>query len=93
MNVRCGRCQTAFEVAGPGRYPCPACGTPNDVRESATEPEDGLLTPPPPPGPEPPSPRAQCVQCGFTFIVGDVSEVPCPNCGMPVTVLAPEGDA
>ena len=94
MTVRCGRCQTPFEVAGPGRYPCPACGTPNDVRAGAEQPEQGgLLAPPPPPEPDPPSPRVVCSECGVSFIVGQVSEAPCPNCGTLVTVSGSEGDA
>jgi DNA-directed RNA polymerase subunit RPC12/RpoP len=82
--VRCGRCQTQIEVPGPGRYACPACGTLNDIRPRAPEP--GLVTPPAPP-PEPaPSPRVECPQCGFRFIVGQVESAPCPNCGASVTV-------
>jgi Zn finger protein HypA/HybF involved in hydrogenase expression len=94
MTVKCGRCQTPFEVTGPGRYPCPACGTSNDVRAGAEEPDrGGLLAPPPPPEPDAPSPRVVCPECGVSFIVGDVSEAPCPNCGTAVTVLGSEGDA
>lgn len=97
MTVRCGRCQTPFEVAAPGRYPCPACGTSNDVRAGAEQPDQpdqgGLLTPPPPPEPDPPSPRVVCSECDVSFIVGAVSEAPCPNCGTSVTVSGSEGDA
>ncbi len=99
MMVRCGRCQRGFDVPGPGRYACPACGTANDVKTPPNDaPDDasddgGLLAPPPPPAPEPPSPRVECSSCGFSFIVGRVDEVPCPNCGMTVTVSMPEGDA
>jgi Zn finger protein HypA/HybF involved in hydrogenase expression len=91
--VRCGRCQTPFEVDGPGRYPCPACGTANDVRAGGPTDEGGLLTPPPPPPPDPPSPRVTCGECSFTFIVGAVAEVPCPNCTATVAVAQSEGDA
>lgn len=30
--VRCGRCQIELEVAGPGEFLCPSCGTRNAVR-------------------------------------------------------------
>lgn len=85
MIVRCGRCQSSFEVPGVGRYPCPSCGTPNDVRSGDREP-DGLVTPPPPPDREDPSPRVQCGSCDLSFIVGAVDEAPCPNCGALVAV-------
>lgn len=92
MIVRCGRCQTAFEVAGAGRYPCPACGTANDVRATEGAPAGGdLIAPPPPPEPDAPSPRINCNECEFSFIVGVVNEVQCPNCGVTVTVSESEG--
>jgi len=87
MNVRCGRCRSEFEVTGPGRYQCPACGSANEVR--AENPQT-LVTPPPPPEPDAPSPRVSCHACGFDFIVGDVAEAPCPNCLTPVTVSGEE---
>lgn len=83
----------SFEVSGPGRYDCPACGTPNDVRQSPAPPEEGLVTPAPPPAPDQPAPRLDCTECGLRFIVGDVEEAPCPNCGTMVTVAGnEEGD-
>ena len=91
MIVRCGRCGTSFEVPGAGRFSCPACGTANDVRSGPAAGDDGLLTPPPPPAPEAPSPRLECDDCGFSFIVGAVAEAPCPNCGLMVTVHGDTG--
>lgn len=92
MIVRCGRCGASFDVPGPGRFTCPTCGTANDVSPGAPSGDDDeLLTPPPPPAPEPPSPRAECGDCGFSFIVGAVAEAPCPNCGTTVTVRAESG--
>lgn len=35
MRVRCGACRTQFDVAGPGRYACPVCGSVNVVRNGA----------------------------------------------------------
>lgn len=35
MRVRCGACRTQFEVAGPGRFACPVCGSVNVVRNGA----------------------------------------------------------
>jgi hypothetical protein len=82
MNIRCGRCQTAFAVPGPGQYPCPACGAVNEVAPA-------LDTPGSPPAPAPvpePSPyrSAVCPECGFEFRVGEVATAPCPNCRAPV---------
>ena len=87
MIVRCGRCRTAFDAPGPGRFQCPACGTVNEIHSRSPEP--GLVTPPPPPPAAPPSPRVACPHCGFRFIVGRVGSVPCPNCRGEVPV--PEG--
>lgn len=81
--VRCGRCGTRFDVPGPGRHGCPACGTPNDVRAAAPA---APSRPAPPPVPEAPSPRVTCPDCGHAFIVGAIAVAPCPNCGNPVTV-------
>ena len=94
MIVRCGRCQTAFDVEGEGRYPCPACGTANDVRAAGGAPKDGgLIAPPPPPEQAAPSPRVECGECRFSFIVGAVAEAACPNCGASVAVFGSEGSA
>jgi len=32
MIVRCGRCRAELEIAAPGEFICPACGTRNAVR-------------------------------------------------------------
>ena len=90
MRARCGRCGTGFEVMAPGRYACPACGVTNEVRGAGgggpgpgPRPQD--MVPPAPP-PEAPSRRTKCpdAECGFSFIVGDVSVAPCPMCGADV---------
>ena len=83
-------------MMGPGRYACPACGTTNEVR-GAAGPAGGMgpggmppagPEPPPPLPPERPSARVRCgdEECGFSFIVGEVSEAPCPMCGKTVAV-------
>lgn len=82
MIVKCGRCGQGFEVPGPGRHACPACGTVNEVKNAARP----VVPPPPPPMPQTPSPRVSCPVCGFSFIVGTVEVAPCPNCGNPVAV-------
>ena len=93
MKVRCGACRTEFEVPGAGRYQCPSCGTPNAVGGGAPPPAP-FGGPAPPPGPpmEAPSPvdvsRVQCPDCSFSFIVGEVTTAPCPNCGTEVDVEA-----
>lgn len=93
MIVRCGSCRTQFEVAGAGRFSCPACGSVNVVRnQTATGPASagayptapGAPATPTPPPPDRPSPRIHCPECAFTFIVGDIAVATCPNCGTEV---------
>lgn len=97
MNVRCGACRTQFDVAGPGRYACPACGSVNVVRDQAAAPASGSVggyqaapgvspegMPPPPPPPPPPTPKISCPDCAFSFIVGQIALATCPNCGAEV---------
>ena len=82
MNIRCGRCRTEFMVAGPGQFPCPACGATNQVTATLDAP-----VPPPPPAPEPsPYRTVACPECGFGFRVGDVTTAPCPNCRTQVAI-------
>jgi hypothetical protein len=92
MMVRCGACRNQFDVPGPGRFSCPVCGSVNAVRAApgAPPPANGPTTAPPPPRPpDPPSPRVICPQCEFTFIVGQVAEARCPNCGSTVPTGLP----
>jgi len=93
MIVRCGSCRTQFEVAGAGRFSCPSCGSVNVVRnQTATGPASagayptapGAPATPTPPPPDRPSPRINCPECAFTFIVGDIAVAACPNCGTEV---------
>lgn len=44
----------------------------------------GAPPPPPPPPPEQPMPKIACPECGFTFVVGMVPTVTCPNCSSEV---------
>jgi len=94
MNVRCGSCRNEFEVAGPGKYSCPVCGSVNVVRDQTTAspaaavggypaapgvaPGDVPLPPPSPP--QPPMPKIECSECGFGFFVGQIAVATCPNC-------------
>jgi LSD1 subclass zinc finger protein len=97
--VRCGACRNQFDVPGAGRFACPVCGSVNVVREAAggapsnmggypAAPGVAGSAPPPPPPPPPasdtPSPRLECPNCSFTFIVGDIEVATCPNCGVQV---------
>lgn len=96
MRVRCGACRTQFEVAGPGRYACPVCGSVNVVRNGtaagpstvggypAAQGVAGAAAPPPPPPPDEPLPKVECPECGFSFIVGNVAVAVCPNCSAEV---------
>jgi DNA-directed RNA polymerase subunit RPC12/RpoP len=81
--VRCGRCRSQFEAPGEGRFACPVCGAANEVRPTPADP--GIVAPPPPPQ-EDPSPRVECGECGFRFIVGEVAQAPCPMCGAVVEI-------
>jgi hypothetical protein len=98
MIVRCGACQSQFDVPGPGRFGCPACGSVNNVSSGRpptmpTGPARGPGgmpggmpggPPPPPPAPARPSPRISCPECEFSFIVGNIATATCPNCGTEV---------
>lgn len=90
MRVRCGACRTQFEVAGPGRYACPVCGSVNVVRDQAPAPvgdypmAPGATSAPPEPPPQPPLPKVTCPECEFTFVVGQIAVATCPNCGAEV---------
>jgi predicted RNA-binding Zn-ribbon protein involved in translation (DUF1610 family) len=96
MIVRCGACRTQFEVAGAGRFSCPACGSVNVVRNQASGPASAAAYPAAPgapggpsevpasPPPDRPSPRIHCPECAFTFIVGEIAVATCPNCGTEV---------
>lgn len=85
MMVRCGSCRNQFDVPGPGRFTCPICGSVNSVRAAAGAPDaaPGMPSPsaPIPRPPDQPSPRIECPNCEFSFIVGAVAEAKCPNCG------------
>lgn len=63
MNVRCGACRTQFEVAGPGRFACPVCGSVNVVREGAPGAAPGPA-PGGPPGGYPAAPGAMPPEMG-----------------------------
>ncbi|MGH8945391.1 MAG: hypothetical protein ACRDVL_04520 [Acidimicrobiia bacterium] len=106
MKVRCGACRTQFDVAGPGRYACPVCGSVNVVRNGAAP---GAATvggyqaapgaaggapppPPPPPPPEEPLPKVECPECGFSFVVGEVATAICPMCSAEVKTGVVEPD-
>jgi LSD1 subclass zinc finger protein len=93
--VRCGACRTQFDVPGAGRFACPVCGSVNVVRGGAA-PDPRAAgqpgpspTPPPPRPPDPPSPRIDCPECGFRFIVGQIAKARCPNCGFEVEIEQP----
>ncbi len=100
MRVRCGACRTEFEVAGPGRYACPVCGSVNVVRNGGAPPPPQNLggyqaapgvggdhappAPPPPPAPDAPLPSVDCPVCSHHFIVGKIAVATCPNCSAEV---------
>jgi len=94
MNVRCGACRTQFEVAGPGRYACPACGSVNVVRNgpAGTAPAEapggypaapGALPPEmggaPPPPPPPPPPMPK-IECPECEFTFIIGEIAVAEC-------------
>lgn len=92
--VRCGRCRAELEIAGPGEFVCPACGTRNVARGGGggdafglggAAAGSGLTVPggtPAPPSSAPPEnvKWATCPSCAFRFAMGEVEAVTCPNC-------------
>lgn len=76
-SVNVVRGQAGAPAAGPAAAPPGAqAGAPPQTPETPV--------PPPPPKPDVPSPRIECPECEFTFIIGDVAVVQCPNCGADV---------
>jgi predicted RNA-binding Zn-ribbon protein involved in translation (DUF1610 family) len=101
MIVRCGNCQVELEVAGPGEFACPACGTRNAVRDpnagvgplggavgGGLGPDMDLGGLKPPPSPEESNLTwLRCPSCRFKFVVGEgVDKAPCPSCDEEVPV-------
>jgi DNA-directed RNA polymerase subunit RPC12/RpoP len=98
MIVRCGNCRAELEVAGPGEFLCPACGTRNMVRGAPAANPFGVpdLGGSPAPGATAPATPASetrwvvCPSCGYRFAVGEVEEVVCPSCSARLS-LSDEG--
>lgn len=96
MIVRCGKCRIELEIASPGEFLCPSCGTRNVVRGPAAGASPygvpdlgGLSTPAPPPAPGEPAPGVSwvvCPACSWRFAVGEVERVSCPTCAAELTV-------
>lgn len=86
MRVRCGACRTQFDVAGPGRYACPVCGSVNVVRDGVAPAEAAPVGhEPEPPSPPPIMPKITCPECGFSFIIGEIAVATCPMCSAEVS--------
>ncbi|HEX9695339.1 MAG TPA: hypothetical protein VGB64_03390 [Actinomycetota bacterium] len=95
MIVRCGRCRAELEIAAPGEFLCPACGTRNAVRGAPgdaappaspfgaagglTIPGAGTL-PPPPAAPDPNIEWDVCPACRWRFAHGPADTLTCPSC-------------
>lgn len=67
--------------AGPGGGPPPGAMPPGGPEGGNY---GGPQQPPPPPPPDEPSPKIECPECGFTFIVGDIAVATCPMCSAEV---------
>lgn len=76
VNMVRGRPGNAGPAGAPPPGSMPPTGGPGD--------QPGPVTPPPPPEPEQPSPKVQCPECDYEFIVGDVAVVTCPMCSAEV---------
>lgn len=94
MIVRCGRCQVELEIAGPGEFMCPNCGTRNVARGQQDQapqnpfgvPDLGASAP------QEPAPGVQwvtCTACSYKFAVGEMEKVSCPSCSTTIE-LSPQ---
>jgi predicted RNA-binding Zn-ribbon protein involved in translation (DUF1610 family) len=91
MIVRCGRCGVELEIAGPGEFMCPNCGTRNVARGAAQQPPQNPFGVPDLGASAPQEPAAgvhwiRCPACAYRFAVGEVEEVSCPSCSTIVQV-------
>ena len=86
MIVRCGRCGVELEIAGPGEFMCPNCGTRNVARGAQPQqpPQNPFgvpdLSATAPPEPAPGVQWVTCSACSYRFAVGEVEKVSCPSC-------------
>jgi DNA-directed RNA polymerase subunit RPC12/RpoP len=85
MIVRCGRCGVELEIAGPGEFMCPNCGTRNMARAQQQQPPQNPFGVPDlgasaPPEPAPGVQWVRCPACSYRFAVGEMEEVSCPSC-------------
>lgn len=67
------------DPGGPGGAPPPSSMPPTGGPGGGE-----YVAPPPPPPPDPPSPKVECPECGFSFIVGEVAVAVCPMCSAEV---------
>jgi predicted RNA-binding Zn-ribbon protein involved in translation (DUF1610 family) len=85
MIVRCGRCGVELDVAGPGEFMCPSCGTRNVVRGAPAAPPQNPFGVPDlgatvPSEPSPGITWVTCPSCRYRFAVGEIDAVTCPSC-------------
>lgn len=90
----CPVCGSVNMVRGRPGAPGPAGAPPPGTMPPTGGPEEAAYAaPPPPPPPDVPSPKVECPECGFSFIVGDASVVVCPNCAAEVNLEETEGES
>ena len=95
MIVRCGRCQVELEIAGPGEFMCPNCGTRNVARgqQQPQAPQNPFGVPDlGASAPAEPAPGVQwvtCPACSYKFAVGEMEKVSCPSCSADIE-LSPQ---
>ena len=94
MIVRCGRCQVELEIAGPGEFMCPNCGTRNVARGQQDQaPQNPFGVPDlAASAPQEPAPGVQwvtCPACSYKFAVGEMEKVSCPSCSTTIE-LSPQ---
>jgi len=94
MLVRCGRCGVELEIAGPGEFMCPSCGTRNVARGQEPPPQNPFGVPDlgatVPPEPAAGVTWVRCPSCSYRFAVGEMEEVSCPSCSTAIN-LAEQG--
>lgn len=69
---------------GPGPVGAPPPGSMPPTGAPPGEDYGGYQQPAPPPPPDVPSPKVECPECGFSFIVGDIEVAVCPMCSAEV---------
>lgn len=82
VNMVRGRPAEGGPAGAPPPASMPPTGGPDDP--TMAPPPPSTMAPAPPPPPDPPSPKIECPECGFSFIIGEAEIVVCPMCSAEV---------